>query len=659
MFWADEFVSQIKKRFTDKISCGEEIIVREENTVSGHAHIGSLRGIGMHGLIAEVLREKGIKSKFIFELNDFDPVDGLPEKLKSSHQKYMGFPLCNTPSPDPVFSNFAEFFASEIKEIVQKLGFEVHFSKLSKKYLRGEFDETIRLALEKAPQIREIYKKIAKSEKSIDWHPLQVICPKCGKVGTTKVIGFDGQKVDFICEPNLVSWAQGCGEKGKISPFKGNAKLPWKVEWAAKFKVYGVDVEGAGKDHYTKGGSRDIAKEICQQIFNFKNPFDMPHEFFTLGGKKMSSSKGLGATAKDVVDLLPREITRLLLFRKIPKKPIDFDLKGETIPNLFDEFDRLKEIYLNQKKDPINKKVDFARIFEVCSRQDNHYATIRFRDIAFLLQVPHLDFWKKITAIKGNKISENEKKEIKIRLQVAKNWLKKYAPEKFVFKIFETLPQLAKSLNQGEKKVIKEILSFFENTKKITGENLHEFLHSLKEKLQISPREIFLPIYKIFLGKDSGPKAGFLLSVLNQNLVKKMLKEAIEFDGGKNSLKEKKKNIFLKTMKNKIEFSDFQKLEIKVGTIVEVEKVKKAKKLYKLQVDCGEESLRQIVSSMVPFYSADEMLGKKITVLCNLKPTKFCGELSNGMLLAAEKDDESECVLLTVDKDIKNGTKVC
>jgi len=112
-------------------------------------------------------------------------------------------------------------------------------------------------------------------------------------------------------------------------------------------------------------------------------------------------------------------------------------------------------------------------------------------------------------------------------------------------------------------------------------------------------------------------------------------------------------------MKNEIEFSDFQKLEIKVGTIVEVEKVAKADKLYKLQVDCGENSPRQIVSSMVPFYYAKEMRGEKIAVLCNLKPTKFCGEISNGMLLAAEKDDESEYVLLTVDKDIENGTKVC
>jgi tRNA-binding protein len=105
-----------------------------------------------------------------------------------------------------------------------------------------------------------------------------------------------------------------------------------------------------------------------------------------------------------------------------------------------------------------------------------------------------------------------------------------------------------------------------------------------------------------------------------------------------------------------IEYSDFKKLEMKVGKIIEVEKVPKTSKLYKIQVDIGKKI--QIVSSLVPYYSEDELLNKKIIVLTNLKPTKFCGEKSEGMLLCAETDDEEKCVLLTVEKDIEVGTHI-
>ena len=86
------------------------------------------------------------------------------------------------------------------------------------------------------------------------------------------------------------------------------------------------------------------------------------------------------------------------------------------------------------------------------------------------------------------------------------------------------------------------------------------------------------------------------------------------------------------------------------------EKVEGSDKLYRIKVDCGEEEHRQILSSLVDYYSVDELVGKVITVIVNLKPAKIFGELSYGMLLAAEVGDK--CVLLTVDKPIENGAKI-
>ena len=108
---------------------------------------------------------------------------------------------------------------------------------------------------------------------------------------------------------------------------------------------------------------------------------------------------------------------------------------------------------------------------------------------------------------------------------------------------------------------------------------------------------------------------------------------------------------------SEISFDEWKKLKMVVGQIIFVEKIPKTSKLYKLKVDLGEKHV-QIITSLVPYYSEEELMNKKIIVLTNLKPTKFSGEVSEAMLLCAEKEDGSECILLTPEKDIANGTPV-
>jgi methionine--tRNA ligase beta chain len=108
---------------------------------------------------------------------------------------------------------------------------------------------------------------------------------------------------------------------------------------------------------------------------------------------------------------------------------------------------------------------------------------------------------------------------------------------------------------------------------------------------------------------------------------------------------------------DKIDFDTFKKVEMKVGQIVEINRVDGADKLYKLQVDLGEEQPRQIVTGLVPFYNEEELLNKKVVVVSNLKPAKFRGEESNGMILAAGSE-EGGFSILTLDRDAPIGSIV-
>jgi len=108
-------------------------------------------------------------------------------------------------------------------------------------------------------------------------------------------------------------------------------------------------------------------------------------------------------------------------------------------------------------------------------------------------------------------------------------------------------------------------------------------------------------------------------------------------------------------MSEEVSFKDFKKLNIRIGTVSDIEKVPGSDKLYKMQVDLGDET-RQIVTGLVDYYTTEELRGKVIAVVTNLKPAKIFGHWSYGMLLAAENGDK--LALLTVDRDIANGAIV-
>ncbi len=513
MFWADRIAKEITERFGDK----SPLLIRDEKTVSGRVHVGSMRGAAIHGTVHEALTDAGVPNIFIWEHNDFDPMDDVPAYLdRSVYEEHLGKPLCNVPSPEPGFKNYGEYFAKEFQQVIENAGWHPQFTWASELYRSGKMDGVIREALAGAEEIRLIQKEVSGAERKPGWLPISVICPQCGKITTTDATDFDGETVQIDCYPTKVEYTKGCGYNGRISPFGGNAKLYWKTDWPAKWKVYGVMVEGAGKDHYTKGGSRDVGKRISTEVFHYEPPFDIPYEFFLVGGKKMSSSKGHGSSAKEIAGLVPPKIFRLALIGKEINQAFNFDPEGDTVPLLYDQYDKLAENFWAGTRD------DYARLFEFIHpghKVPEKTSLPRFSQVAFAVQMPHLSLEKEFP--------EADKAELRERAEYAKRWLAEYAPKKFVFKLQNSLPEAAQNLSETQKKAIRTLFEFIKGTKTMpSGEDLHHFLHGLKESEPIAPAELFSAIYLSFLGKPMGPKAGWFLSVLPKEFVLKRLHEA-------------------------------------------------------------------------------------------------------------------------------------
>lgn len=525
MYWVDRIAGEILEQRKDKVAAGQPLIIRDEKTASGRVHIGSLRGVAIHGLVLEVLKEKNIPCEYFFEINDFDPMDGLPTYLdEASFKPHMGKPLCNVPSPDGKAKNYAEYFAEEFISVIESLGFHPEYYRSSDLYKNGSYNDAIRLALQDAGKIRDIYKRISGSVKKDTWLPLNVVCEKCGKVSTTVASDFDGETVSYTCYD--LEWTEGCRYTARVSPFDGRAKLPWKVEWAAKFKIKDVDVEGGGKDHSTKGGSREIAEAISREVFGHQPPFNIPYEFFQVGGKKMSSSKGKGSSSREIADLLPPEIVRLLLLQKEPNRVIDFIPDGDTVPILFDNYDRLADQYFSKADE------DASRVFSLIHTPEErgnltHPSMPRFSQIAYLAQMPHLNIQVEVEKILEKKLDEASVKELEKRAKYAKLWINTYAPDDYKFEIQKGLPEAAKSLSAAQKNALKELLAYVSSAEALDGQELHTKLHDIKEKTGIAPQEFFKAIYLSILGKDSGPKAGWFLSVLDKDFLVKRLSETV------------------------------------------------------------------------------------------------------------------------------------
>lgn len=504
MFWVDRVVSDLKKR---KLPLEW---IDDAKTPSGRIHVGSLRGVVVHDLIYKSLKAIGIKAKYTYIFDNHDPMDDLPSYLpRGEFEKYLGMPLYSVPSPDKGFNNFAEYYALEFKNVFNGAGCHPEVLWTSDLYKSGRMNPIIKECLNKASEIRKIYEELYGKKIAGDWYPFQPYCASCGKVSTVKAYDWDGEKVSYVCGVDAIDWTKGCGFKGKTSPFSTEkkiiGKLPWKIEWAAKWKALGVTVEGAGEDHMSKGGSHDLASLICRRIIDYPVPYVLPYAFFLIGGKKMSSSKGRGSSASEMLEILPPELLRFLMVRTKISQQINFDPAGDTIPKLFDEYQKAADAYFNKSGG------DLARIFEL-SQVDKikKPSNVRFSILSQWVQMPNMD-------------CKIKKEGLENWARYARVWVDRYAPESEKFEVKEILPENIKKLSDKQKKYLHKIS--LELNKVWIAEEFQINLFEWAKELGLSSKEAFSAIYTSLLDKNYGPKAGWIILSLDKEFVKKRFSE--------------------------------------------------------------------------------------------------------------------------------------
>ena len=546
-FWADQFAEDAIERVENNDLLKSLVkkhgyIVMDEKTPSGTIHIGSGRGWVIHDAIAKALRDKGVKAKFILSSDDLDPLDKPSKELSNEdNEKYIGVPFKHIPSPVEGYKSFGDYYFRQCTNLFPEFGIEAELESTGEEYEKGSFNKTIKIALDNADKIQKIYKKLYGDDvKAGEKLPFNVLCPQCKKISTTLAIEWNKEKEElyFECRNDVVEWAKGCGYKGWISPYNGNGKFPWKVEWAAKWPTNSVIVETAGKDHFTKGGSRTAACHFAMDVFDYPPPYPSDgyetgpgYEFFTVGGKKMSTSKGHGLGFADSINYAPAKMLRFLLIRTRPNAVIDFDPYSNDLILLYERYDQAERVYFGKEDMGEKENIRQKRIYEL-----SHVGKIPQRippqvslsQASMLVQI--FDNEKMIfeslrnTGQLPEDATKPEIEYVKERLKFAKKWVEEFADEQYKF-ILQKEINRSLSLSEQQKQALRILASRLKELKWTEKTLFNEFYRIANDEVRMNTPDLFKAAYLVLLNKERGPKLAPFILALGKEKVAEMLEK--------------------------------------------------------------------------------------------------------------------------------------
>jgi len=437
--WADRLAEQwIRKR-------GNEHLVEIGVSPSGPIHLGFLRETMLGHVLTRVLRDAGAQVRFILFVDSMDPLRKRYPFLGEEYDAHIGKPLCAIPAPWGEYRDYAEAFLAPFAQSLDTLGVELEVVRSEERYRVGFFTEQISLALENQQQIAAIISEESGRQLNDRWIPVNAICQQCGRMSATQVLGFDTATttIRYRCE---------CGHAGTADYSKGEAKLPWRIDWPARWSAFPVTVEPFGKDHASPGGSYATGRRICREIFNTPPPEPVPYEWINLKGEgAMSSSKGIAVTIDTMLEVLPAEVLRFLILRDRPNQAIDFDPSRKLI-QIVDEFEALERRVLRPESHPepvsevARRNYFLARIHP---EEERVPVEIPYRLLTTLIQVAAGDEEILKSVLVRTGYGEELERWPQVRKLAAHTqcWLEQFAPEDDRMQLSQEIPEAARNLS--------------------------------------------------------------------------------------------------------------------------------------------------------------------------------------------------------------------
>ena len=437
-------------------------------------------------------------------------------------------------------------------------------------------------------------------------------------------VDFDNKHVVYVWLDALTNYITGIGYDAD-----GNSTEQYKKLWPADLHLIGKDII---RFHtiYWPIFLMALGEPLPKQIFG--------HPWLLQGDGKMSKSKGNVLYADDLVNFFGVDAVRYFVLHEMP-----FENDGVISWELMVE--RMNSDLANTLGNLVNRTISMSNKYFDGIVKDEHCEEEVDADL------------------KQTILASYDKVEAKMTdLRVADALTEIFQVFKRCNKYIDETEPWVLAKDEAKKARLSTVLYNLVESITIGASLLEPFMPATAKKIveQLNTELRSFEQLKEFGQYPSGNKVTGQPEILFARLdVKEIVEKAGELYASRKAPEEKEDEEPVMDLDSKpeITYEDFEKLQFRVGKIIACEEVPKSKKLLCSQVKIGSE-VKQIVSGIKQHYSAEEMVGKKVMVLANLKPAKLAGVVSEGMLLCAE-DENGNLALVVPEKEMPAGAEIC
>ncbi|MFY9927872.1 MAG: lysine--tRNA ligase [Streptosporangiaceae bacterium] len=508
---------------------------------SGPVHLGNLRELMVPHLVADQVRRDGAECRHILSWDDYDRFRRVPAGYPESFAEHIGRPLTAVPDPCGEHENWAEHFKDPLRDALARLGIRVTEVSQTQMYTSGAYTDQIILAMRRRSDIQSVLtryqtKRSGDPEDDGDpraaaaYYPFKPYCAICGRDDTT-VTAFDDDTTE-------ISYTCACGAAiGPVPIAEVAGKLVWKVDWPMRWAYEHVTFEPAGVDHSSPGSSFTVGGELVSEIFGGEMPLHFAYSFVgTSGSAKMSGSRGGAPTPADALEIFEAPLLRWLYARRRPEQSITLAF-GDEVGRVYDEWDKLTRQVADGEADPLKQAI-WARsagtaegLLPVTPRPLPFRTLASVADITAGDEVQMLRIVRDLTI--GDPVSSLD--EVRPRLDCAQAWVAEYlAPqERTRVRSEPDVAQLA-ALSDEDRGALKLLTEGMSTDWSLEG--LTTLLYGIPklqrgltidakptDEIKKAQRAWFILLYRLLIGKDTGPRLPTLLLAVGQDRIRTLL----------------------------------------------------------------------------------------------------------------------------------------
>jgi lysyl-tRNA synthetase class 1 len=514
--WYDKMAQRVVSR-ERKLGRSLDLVKTEMGLgASGFPHIGSLGDAARSYAVTLALKDLGFNSTLVAFCDDKDGLRKVPAGLPKSLEKYVGFPVSSIPDPFGCHESYGKHMSSLLLEALDRCGIQYCYMSAKEVYEKGLLLDEVRAILLNAQKVGEIVKEEVGQERYTEVLPFFPVCEECGRIYTTKALEFlsETDKVLYVCEGLEIrgKWIEGCGHKGEADIARGEGKLSWKGEFAARWKALDIRFEAYGKDI---ADSVRINDRICREILCFEPPSHARYEMFLdKGGRKISKSAGNVFTPQVWFRYgSPQALLLLMLKRFVGTRTLDVS----DIPAYMNELDSLEDVYFGKKTVKDEKElVKLRGLYEYCwvmkppTKPSVH---VPYNLLTFLAKMAPKECPTEFIAEKLQSYGYLQKNQaiaadLAKRIEYAFNWIRDFAEIK----------ETPVHLTNEEKNAIACLITVLEAEN--APEKIQNAIFNSANGCDLKPSDFFKALYLVLMGAPQGPRLGpYILAMGKQNVI--------------------------------------------------------------------------------------------------------------------------------------------